>query len=75
MIFTYQNLKKKNTQTFNFANLITKFAINFQNILSKLRLLGFGLCTIIIYEKNNENLENLLKKEGFKIFTIPQFEG
>lgn len=73
--FYISKFEKKNSKTFNFANLITKFAINFQNILSKLRLLGFGLCTIIIYEKNNENLENLLKREGFKIFTIPQFEG
>jgi hypothetical protein len=50
------------------------FVIYFQNILSKINLLGYGLCSIIIYEKDNKNLEDVLIKTGFKIFKIPQFK-
>ena len=72
--FYIAKFEKKSCKTYNIANMITKFAIFFQNILAKINLLGYGLCTIIIYEKDNKNLEDVLIKSGFKIFKIPQFE-
>ena len=72
--FYISKFEKKSCKTYNIANIITKFAIFFQDILSKINLLGYGLGSIIIYEKNNKNLESVLIKSGFKIFKIPQFE-
>ena len=65
-------MKIQSCKTYNIANMITKFAIFFQNILTKINLLGYGLCSIIIYEKGNKNLEGVLLNSGFKIFRIPQ---
>ena len=72
--FYIAKFENKSCKTYNIANMITKFAIFFQNILTKINLLGYGLCSIIIYEKNNKNLEGVLINSGFKIFKIPQFE-
>ena len=72
--FYIAKFENKSCKTYNIANMITKFAIFFQNILTKINLLGYGLCSIIIYEKNNKNLESVLINSGFKIFKIPQFE-
>ena len=72
--FYIAKFENKSCKTYNIANIITKFAIFFQNILTKINLLGYGLCSIIIYEKNNKNLEGVLINSGFKIFKIPQFE-
>ena len=72
--FYIAKFENKSCKTYNIANMITKFAIFFQNILTKINLLGYGLCSIIIYEKNNKSLENILINSGFKIFQIPQFE-
>ena len=72
--FYISRYEKKSCKTYNIANMITKFAIFCQNILSKINLLGYGLCSIIIYEKNNKSLENILINSGFKIFQITQFE-
>ena len=72
--FYIAKFENKSCKTYNIANMITKFAIFFQNILTKINLLGYGLCSIIIYEKGNKNLEGILINSGFKIFKIPQFE-
>ena len=72
--FYIAKFENKSCKTYNIANMITKFAIFFQNILTKINLLGYGLCSIIIYEKNNKNLEGVLINSGFKIFRIPQFK-
>tara|TARA_B110000483_G_scaffold236016_1_gene308455 strand:+ start:363 stop:1232 length:870 start_codon:yes stop_codon:yes gene_type:complete len=72
--FYISKFESKSIKTKNIASLITKFAIYFQNILSKINLLGYGLCSIIIYEKDNKNLEDVLMKTGFKIFKVPQFK-
>ena len=72
--FYIAKFENKSCKTYNIANMITKFAIFFQNILTKINLLGYGLCSIIIYEKNNKNLESVLINSGFKISKIPQFE-
>ena len=72
--FYVLKFEKKSHKTYNIANMITKFAIFFQDILSKINLLGYGMGSIVIYKKNNKNLEIVLINSGFKIFEIPQFE-
>ena len=72
--FYIKKFEKKNIKTYNIASLTTKFGIYFQNILSRVKLLGSGLSSIIIYEKDNKDLERVLKKAGFKTYKIPQFQ-
>ena len=64
--FYISKFANKSIKTKNITSLITMFVIYFQNILSKINLLGYGLCSIIIYEKDNKNLEDVLIKQVLK---------
>jgi SAM-dependent methyltransferase len=70
--FYIPSLSGKSMKTLNKAKIITLLGIGIQNILCKLRLMDYGLATVILFKNDvsNELLKNLSKK-GFHIRKLP----
>jgi ubiquinone/menaquinone biosynthesis C-methylase UbiE len=71
--FYFKHYAEEKFHRFSWATNFFKFGIYFQDILCHLKLLNFGLITLIVFKKSpDEKTLELLKKNGFHIYSLIQ---
>ncbi len=70
--FYFPAITGKSNQKISSAKILFELGIGIQNILCKLKLMDYGLTTMILLKNDvEENLMKSLKKEGFHIKELP----
>ena len=64
---------RANSNTFSGARILTVLGITVQNLLCRLRLMGWGLSAVVLFKSEiSPAAAAALKKHGFKIISLPQ---
>jgi len=70
--FFVPSFSSKSNHGFNKAKLITHAGIATQDILCKLKLMDYGLTTVILFKNDvDADLIQSLKKNGYSIIKLP----